>query len=588
MKKTTFLAATCIALFSALPLTSSAIPAMPGVRTVTQADGTTLKVRLVGDEFCHFTTTEDDYPLTEVNGLYYYATAGEDGVLVSSGIRAVDADLRSNDAIDFLRAIDTDAERAKLATRGLAAREKVFGHSTVTDEPEFGPMRATGMGIIDGETMLFNKFPHHGEHTSVVVLVQYQDVKFQVENPQEFFERMTNEEGFNEYDFPGSMRDYFIASSNGVYKPSYDVMPVITLANDRAYYGTADKYGYEEHSSEMALEAVEQLYTNYGVDFSKYDTDGDGYIDNIVVIYAGEGEGTGGPKECVWQHMGKAGGEKLYNGVKANTYVCINEWYTAPGMNQPGGMGVFVHEFSHALGLPDEYAPDYNHYNTPGQWSVMDSGCHLNNTYNPCLHSAYQAYCLGWNDVEILSGNRELTLTPHGKVYAIETDKRTEFFMFEARYPEGWDAYLPIGGMIVWHIDYNSAIWKSNNPNTNQYHQRIDLVEADNKEGDNTRKNDAFPGRSNQYPEFTKDTKPALTTWNAYDLGMGIINIARASNGRDITCTVTDESGINAVDVDNTANGPVEYFDVQGRRVDDPQPGQLLIRRQGSEVTKIF
>ena len=46
-------------------------------------------------------------------------------------------------------------------------------------------------------------------------------------------------------------------------------------------------------------------------------------------------------------------------------------------------------------------------------------------------------------------------------------------------------------------------------------------------------------------------------------------------------------SGVNNVEIDNS-NAPVEYFNIQGVRVNNPQAGQLVIKRQGSNVTKMI
>ena len=583
MKKNRIFAAALTAIFAALPFTMEAIPAMPGLRAITQSDGTVLNARLVGDEYGHMWLSEDNYPMTQVDGIFYFATTDASGCLVSSGIRAQAPEMRSQEAQNFLRKVNADSELAAVAERNIARREAIQApHFKTSDD---APMRITGTGIPEGSSMLTFDFPHLGEHRSPVVLVEYTDVKFQIANPKEFFNRMTNEEGFSEYDFPGSIHDYFVASSNGRYKPVYDVYEPITLAHEMAYYG-ANVNGEDVRPNEMVLEAVDQLAAK-GVDFSKYDANGDGYIDNIVVIYAGEGEGTGGVANSVWQHLGWAQGTKEYNGVKVDVHVCVNEWMQQGMINQPSGMGVFVHEFSHALGLPDEYDPYYKNTNTPGPWSVMDMGCHLNYTLNPCLHSVYEAYCLGWNDVEILEGPQDLVLQPHGKCYAIDTDKRVEFYMFEARYPEGWDAYFDNSGLLVWHIDYSGPIWKRNTPNMYADHMRIDLIEADNKEGDGTRKNDPFPGRSGQYNEFSATTTPALLAWSGYDMGLALTNITR-NDDKTVSLSVTDSSGISAIEKDDTNTAPVEYFDVYGRRVIDPAKGQLLIRRQGDDVQKIL
>ena len=42
-----------------LALTAAAVPARRGIRTVTQPDGTTIEVQVVGDEFLHYMITPD-------------------------------------------------------------------------------------------------------------------------------------------------------------------------------------------------------------------------------------------------------------------------------------------------------------------------------------------------------------------------------------------------------------------------------------------------------------------------------------------------------------------------------------------------
>lgn len=56
-------------------------------------------------------------------------------------------------------------------------------------------------------------------------------------------------------------------------------------------------------------------------------------------------------------------------------------------------------------------------------------------------------------------------------------------------------------------------------------------------------------------------------------------------NGKTNTPEVP--TGINDVTVDG-ADAPVEYFDLQGIRVSNPQPGRMVIRRQGTNVEKIL
>ena len=54
---------------------------------------------------------------------------------------------------------------------------------------------------------------------------------------------------------------------------------------------------------------------------------------------------------------------------------------------------------------------------------------------------------------------------------------------------------------------------------------------------------------------------------------------------------MADENGVQRIDdiVNDNANAPVEYYNLQGIRVngDNLTPG-IYIRRQGTEVTKVY
>lgn len=54
------------------------------------------------------------------------------------------------------------------------------------------------------------------------------------------------------------------------------------------------------------------------------------------------------------------------------------------------------------------------------------------------------------------------------------------------------------------------------------------------------------------------------------------------------TIRIPGEGGINDITVDSDSDCPVEYFNLQGIRVAEPQPGAVYIRRQGRTATKVI
>ena len=114
-----------------------------------------------------------------------------------------------------------------------------------------------------------------------------------------------------------------------------------------SYYGSYDDY----YAYEMIIEAC-QLADEDGVDFTQYDCNNDDEIDFVYVIYAGYGEADSDIRNTIWPHTYYVSYFKTVklDGKLLNTYACGNE--IAYDSKQHAGIGTFVHEFSHVLGLP--------------------------------------------------------------------------------------------------------------------------------------------------------------------------------------------------------------------------------------------
>ncbi len=503
-----------------LSSTLLAAPAVWGVRAnpqampVVQPDGTTVMTRLVGDEHFHYYVTEDLIPVVEGQDgyLYYAVTDGEDA-LRPGALRATDAAsrteadrawLRSNAPLEKLRAV-IDKQSRPAANRAQARNAKRRVQNTV--------------------------FPATGEQRGLVILVEYQDVHFTVPDANDAFTRMLNEPGYSDYGGTGSARDWFIDNSLGVFTPDFDVYGPVRLANNRAYYG-ANSGGEDVRAEYMVIEACAQL--DEEIDFTQYDRDGDGIIDNVFVFYAGYGEnlGVAAGADCVWPHsydiMEATSVPYVHDGVRLNHYACTNEIDLT---NLMDGIGTFIHEFSHVMGLPDLYATNYSYAFTPGTWSVMDEGPYNNNSRTPPYYSGFERYSLGWLTPRELTGpaNVKLESIASNQACRISTAKENEYFILENRQQKGWDKYIPHHGMLVWHIDYNENIWKYNTVNDRQSHQYVDIEEADGTQSDSSREGDCFPGLEG-ITSFTDDTTPSMLSWDGSRQDKPVTEI-RESNG---------------------------------------------------------
>jgi M6 family metalloprotease-like protein len=493
-------------LFAATNIAAYAICAKPGLSTVTLPDGSSITIRLVGDEHAHYTLSEDNHLLLENEGFYQYATLTADGKIVASSVTAHDEWQRSAAERDFLSTID-DASLLQHLEAQQAARRR---------------SRNADAGTV---------YPTTGNLHGLVILVEYDNVSFSIPDPQQAFYDMLNKEGYSDNNGTGSARDWFVDNSKGVFTPTFDVYGPVRLPHPRSYYGANGSSGDDANPSAMVTEACDLLDDE--IDFSIYDADGDGFVDNVYIFYAGYGENYSGvPSECVWPHSDDIANITMqaftHDGVRLNHYACSNE---ITSDNVMEGIGTFVHEFSHVLGLPDLYATNYSYAFTPGMYSVLDSGPYNNDSHTPPYYSAYERYCLGWLTPKEIGRAARHTLDEisTNQAFIITTENSNEYFILENRQQNGWDKYIPGHGMLIWHIDYKPAIWSTNTVNNKKSHQYVDIEEADDIQSDGTVDGDPFPGTGN-VTSFTDYTSPSMKSWEGMEQNKPITEI-KEDNG---------------------------------------------------------
>lgn len=508
---------------------ANAKPAIPTVVTLTQPDGTELKIRKYGDEFMHFVTLEDGTLVhQDAEGLFTFGRINTEGQVVSTGVPV--AEIHADVAKSNIKDIDFD--------RVISARKSTkFSRSTDVEEGEEtaramsdGPRRSvpqSGMGLTS------TGYPVTGQPKGLIILVEYSDVKFTLKNPADYFHDMINGENFTQYKGTGSALAYFTKQSGGKFVPSFDIYGPVTLPNNQKYYGGNDMYGNDMRPEQMVIDAINILDDD--VDFSQYDTNHDGRIDNVYIYYAGKGEADFGGANTVWPHswdINSAGKRLTVDGVAVRQYACSNEW----GSNRPDGVGTFVHEFSHVMGLPDLYhTTNASATYTPGYYSVLDYGPYNNDGCTPPNYGAYELNALGWMDPIELTGEQTVSLDQitSGQFALIPTEKTTEFFLLENRQQNDWDKYIPWHGMLIWHIDYVKSVFDRNEVNNTRAHQYVDLVEANNTPDSSSSmrmRGYPFPG-STRSTEFTSETVPALVSWGGKDINLPVTNITETSSG---------------------------------------------------------
>ena len=355
-----------------------AIPAYPYPVIFSQPDGTSVTVQLHGDESRKIRTTVDGYIIKmNEHGFYAYAILDENNQLVAGEKSAIDPEKRS-------------AEDQVYLQKTQKIQEIITEEST----------RPSKVKRISAETFS-TAFPKTGSPKSLVIMVNFSDVSFVVPNAQDAFSRLLNQENYSDNGGTGSAKDYFRAASYGQFSPQFDVVGPYTLPNTMAYYGANDASDNDVKPAYMVVDACS--IANNDVDFTQYDADGDGYIDNVFIYYAGYNEAEGGPENSIWPHRWavQPGYNYLTNpnlikfdGKKVYDYACTSELRGSTGTNMCG-IGTFTHEFGHVIGMPDYYhtTADKNALN---YWSIMDAGAYLNSGRTPPTYSAYDRFFLGW------------------------------------------------------------------------------------------------------------------------------------------------------------------------------------------------
>ena len=439
-------------------VTMMAVPAKPGLKKkVTLKDGSTVELSLKGDEHFSFYTDAKNQPCLLKDGKLKMLTNEEVTEMWTANKKQ-------------------RIEQAGQEMLRRAARRAGKPSSTNT-----------------------------GTQRGLVILVEFKDVKFVTKNPQPTFQSFFNEEGYHEDGMAGSVKDYFKKQSYNQLTIDFDVVGPFTTANDMEYYGAhyKDDSGNEHndiHPVLMVREAVDAAH-EAGVDFSKYDWDKDGNVDQVFVIYAGFSEAQGAAPETIWPHEWSLSVESKrvkYDGVWINTYGCAAELRGNDNPDSPSynpdkakdGIGTACHEFSHCLGLPDMYDTEYNGGYGMFIWDVMDNGSYLDNSRTPAGYTSYERWFSGWMEPVEIKEMTQITdmkpLATHAEAYVLYNEGRKkditgEYYLLENRQPVDFDSKLYGHGMLILHVDYNESAWTSNKVNTDVEHQRCTIIPADNQ-----------------------------------------------------------------------------------------------------------
>ena len=508
-----FLWVTCLLMISS---TAMAVPALRVKKTITLADGTKKEVTLVGDENMHF--------YVDANGNAY--VKGSDGLYVRKD-----------------RAVLEDSWKERLAKRNKhrIERAKARGMNLSPKTlPQGGGRRRAQWGA--------EQNPISGPKKGLVILINFSDLAMNSAHNLAFYDGFFNEVGFNKGGNSGSVHDYFYECSYGNFDLTFDVYGPVTVSKSYTYYGQNNSRDEDMYTAELAAEAC-KLADKMGADFSKYDWDGDGEVDQVYLMYAGYGEYAGAPENTIWPHeyelseaakSGDGQGAITLDGVTVNTYAMSCELDGNEG-NEPAGIGTACHEFSHCMCLPDFYDTNNRLYGMD-QWDLMDYGSYSGPISGGCPapYTCYERMYCGWLTPTVLSDPCVVkdmqSLYEAPEAYIIYNEENpNEYYMLANHQNEGFGAYNPAHGLLVLHVFFDSELWTMNQVNTTST-QHMTIIPADGKLSDVNNDGDTWPGKTKN-TALTDTSKPAATLYVANSdgrklMGKPIEEIAESATGK--------------------------------------------------------
>ena len=254
-----------------------AVPAKPVKKSFVRSDGQSVELTLTGDEYLHF----------------YRTPEGKAMRLTADNV---------------VEEIPSD-ELERMKGKALAMRQQT--------EQALGLQRAPQR---DRQTRSAGVYV--GKKRGLVLLVSFSNLDMTIANPREEFTALFNQQGYSKDGMAGSVKDYFLAQSYGQLDIDFDVVGPYKLNKPFSYYGGNSGNSKDIHVQEMAKEAM--LMADADVNYSHYDWNGDGEVDQVFIVYAGYAESQGADANTIWPHASYVSDLTL-EGKRLGRYACSSE-----------------------------------------------------------------------------------------------------------------------------------------------------------------------------------------------------------------------------------------------------------------------
>lgn len=473
---------------------------------------------------------------------------------------------------NVFEAFDLEAQKpAAAARRARTEQGRVARLARVKNSLKGADDKMRGLG---GDHITYK-----GVKKGLVVLVDFKNKKFADGHDLDYYKNVINGKDFTDEEegYVGSVRDYFLAQSNGQFELDFDVVGPVTMSKNYGYYGGDSQYQKDDKVYEMIKEACDGIQDR--VNLKDYDWDGDGEADQVFFLYAGLGQASGGSAGTIWPHESELRywpcGVLSYPTGKINTYACANELQPeTQGSSRyiSAGIGTICHEFSHCLGFADMYDTTGGGGYGMSVFDVMDQGSYNGNGFVPCNYTAFERIYAGWVEpieLDVPATVKDMkSVSDYGRPFIMYNYKNTnEYFLMENRQNTGWDEGLyGSNGLLIVHVNYVPSRWINNSVNSSKEKiQCCTVVNADgSREISNTLslQGDLYPYEEKgvtMNDEFTDESEPAAKLYNknsdnSYALGIPITKIKRSKGSVSFLVCGGDANNV----IDNTFKGVVD------------------------------
>jgi immune inhibitor A len=336
-----------------------------------------------------------------------------------------------------------------------------------------------------GEPVSIETRPLRGELHMVVIMAMFSD------SPEPTLSTGSVQEKLFGNNPRGNLTEYYQELSGGLLTIRGTVLPWVRTGITRAEtVGASYGLGADANTARYLREAVQGVDAT--TNFAQYDNDGpdgvpnsaddDGYVDLAVFEFA-ERAASCEAGQGIWPHRaalsGWLGTAYATNDLRPNGQpVKVDQYHIQSAVNCDGSqqsISTLAHETGHAFLLPDFY--DASGGLLPAQrrwvlgcWALMagggwgcGDGARFGETVSPPHMSPFEKTALGWIDEVVAQPGwrRTYTLDPvqtGGQALVVPLQRNYEYLMLEYRPNTGFDAVLPVGGVLVYHVDWGGTL----------------------------------------------------------------------------------------------------------------------------------